>query len=132
MFYKLLYYDSILLKLAFKLQNVASSFKKKIEDFEQSSRQAAEEDCSRMKRELEQRLVPTSEIDLERDMRRMQEEAQMKSKIEADRLEKKLRDFQSQQEREQQMIKDELRRQLLAQQMAEATQRYFHFFLSCF
>nr|CAG4641731.1 EOG090X0755 [Eurycercus lamellatus] len=98
---------------------VATSFKKKMEEFEQASRRAAEEDCQRMKRELEQRLVPTTEthIDVERNMQRLQQEAEMQRKLQADQIEKKLLDLQrSQQEHEQ---KEELKRKLLEQQKAE-------------
>lgn len=96
-----------------------------MEDFELSSRQAAEEECHRMKKELEQRLVPTETgFDLDQSMQRLQEEAQMQRKLQADQIERRLRDIQSQQEREQQMIKDDLRRKMLEQQTAEARRRY--------
>lgn len=96
-----------------------------MEEFERASRQAAEEECLRMKQELEQRLVPTENgFDLEWSMRRIQEEAAMQRRIQADQIERKLRDMQSQQEREQQLLRDEQKRKELEQQMGEAVKRF--------
>nr|CAG4649368.1 EOG090X0755 [Scapholeberis mucronata]SVE93649.1 EOG090X0755 [Scapholeberis mucronata] len=102
--------------------SVPSSFMKKIEDFEKKSRQNADEECLRKKQELEEKLVPRteSEIDVERTIQRLQEEARSKNILRENEINLKLREMQSMQEKEQQ---EEMRKRTLELQAAEAKNR---------
>lgn len=96
---------------------------KKIEDFEETSRQSADEECLRKRQALREKLVPRTEsqIDVEQTIQRLQEEARLRRQLKEDQIDRKLKEMQSIQEKEQQ---EELKKRNLELQAAEAKKRY--------
>ncbi len=101
---------------------MAPSFMKKIEDFDEASRQNADEECLRKKRELEERLVPKTEdhIDVEKTIQRLQNEARLRRQQDEDQIDRKLKEMQYIQEKEQQ---ENLRKKTLELHTNEAKRR---------
>lgn len=95
---------------------------KKIEDFEETSRQNADEECLRKKQELQERLVPKTEsqVDVEMTIKRLQEEARLRRQLKEDQIDRKLKEMQSIQEKEQQ---EDMRRKTLELQGIESKRR---------
>lgn len=92
---------------------------KKIEDFKEFSRQSNEEECLRKKQELEERLVPKreSQIDVEMTIQRLQDEARQRIQQKEDQIDRKLKEIKSIQEKEDLKKKAQL-------QISEVIQRY--------
>ena len=101
---------------------MASSFMKKMEDFKESSRRTDDEECLRKKQELEERLVPKteSEIDVEIAMQRLQNEAKLRIQQKEDQIDKKLKEVQSIQEKE---LQEDLKKKTIELQIAECKRR---------
>lgn len=102
---------------------MASNFMKKIEDFEEASRQNADEECQRKKLELQERLVPKTEsqMDVEVTIQRLKEEARLRRQLKEDQIDRKLKEMQTIHEREQQ---EDMRRRTLDLQSIESKKRY--------
>ncbi len=106
----------------FHFQSVASSFMKKMEDFKESSRRNDDEECLRKKQELEERLVPKTEsqMDVEMTIQRLQNEARLRIQQKEDQIDEKLREVQSIQEKE---LEEDLKKKRLELQIVEAQRR---------
>lgn len=98
---------------------------KKIEDFKEVSRKSDEEECLRMKQELEERLVPKreSQVDVEMIIQRLQVEARKRFQQEEDQIDQKLKEITSIQEKE---LQEDMKKKTLELHIAEAKRRYCH------
>nr|SVE77034.1 EOG090X0755 [Daphnia lumholtzi] len=102
--------------------STAKSFMKKIEDFKEVSRRSDEEECLRKKQELEERLVPKreSQVDVERTIQRLQDEARQRFQQKEDQINQKLKEIKSIQEKE---LQENLKKKALELRVAEAKRR---------
>nr|SVE74214.1 EOG090X0755 [Daphnia barbata] len=102
--------------------SIASSFMKKIEDFEELSRRCDNEDCLRKKQELQERLVPKTEsqTDIEMTIQRLQDEAKLRIQQKEDQIDQKLKEMQTIQEKE---LQEDLKKKTLELQIVEAKRR---------
>nr|SVE80150.1 EOG090X0755 [Daphnia magna]SVE81348.1 EOG090X0755 [Daphnia magna] len=102
--------------------STATSFMKKIEDFKEVSRRSDEEECLRMKQELEERLVPKreSQVDVEMIIQRLQVEARKRFQQEEDQIDQKLKEITSIQEKE---LQEDMKKKTLELHIAEAKRR---------
>nr|SVE75786.1 EOG090X0755 [Daphnia hispanica] len=100
----------------------ATSFMRKIEDFKEFSRQSDEEECLRKKQELEERLVPKreSQLDVEITFQRLQDEARQRFQQKEDQIDQKLKEIKSIQEKE---LQEDLKKKTSELQIAEAKRR---------
>nr|SVE72340.1 EOG090X0755 [Daphnia similis] len=100
----------------------ATSFMKKIEDFKEVSRRSDEEECLRKKQELEERLVPKreSQVDVEMIIQRLQDEARQRFQQREDQINQKLNEIKSIQEKQ---LQEDLKKKMLELNIAESKRR---------